>query len=113
MVRCRNEPTRWPLITDVSNHLTALNPDVPDFQPGKIWKTENPSKKLNIDVVKIFFFFKLDNEINLLEKEETTANWNHVSGKRKKPIKKKVCLISNIVLLIFIHLFRKKKNKLR
>ena len=44
MVRCRTEPTRWPLIMDVSNHLTALNPDVPDFQPGKIWKNENESK---------------------------------------------------------------------
>jgi hypothetical protein len=44
MVRCRNEPTRWPLIMDVSNHLTALNPDVPDFQPGKMWKHENESK---------------------------------------------------------------------
>jgi hypothetical protein len=30
---------------DVSNHLTALNPDVPDFQPGKMWKNENESKK--------------------------------------------------------------------
>jgi len=29
---------------DVSNHLKALNPDVPDFQPGKIWKNENESK---------------------------------------------------------------------
>ena len=45
MVRCRTEPTRWPLIMDVSNHLTALNPDVPDFQPGKMWKNENESKE--------------------------------------------------------------------
>ncbi len=44
MVRCRTESTRWPLIMDVSNHLTALNPDVPDFQPGKMWKHENESK---------------------------------------------------------------------
>ena len=44
MVRCRTEPLRWPLIMDVSNHLTALNPDVPDFQPGKMWKHENESK---------------------------------------------------------------------
>jgi hypothetical protein len=59
MVRCRSDPERWSLIADVSNHLTALNPDVPDFQPGKMWKNEN--------------------------------EWNHVSSKRKKPTKKKVC----------------------
>jgi hypothetical protein len=41
MVRSRTESNRWPLIMDVSNHLTALNPDVPDFQPGKIWKSKN------------------------------------------------------------------------
>ncbi|CAF4075792.1 unnamed protein product, partial [Rotaria sordida] len=41
MVHCRNEPDRWPLMIDVKNHLTALNPDVPDFQLGKIWKNEN------------------------------------------------------------------------
>ncbi len=46
LVRCRVEPNRWPLITDVSNHLKALNPDVPDFQPGKIWKNENQSRKI-------------------------------------------------------------------
>ncbi len=80
MVRCRNEPTRWPLMIDVSNHLTALNPDVPDFQPGKMWKNENPCM----------------NETHLLEKESSSTttkdevNWNHVSTKRKKPIKKKV-----------------------
>lgn len=43
-VRCRTEPQRWPLIADVSNHLTALNPDVPDFQPGKLWKTPQESQ---------------------------------------------------------------------
>jgi hypothetical protein len=42
------EPDRWPLIADVINHLTALNPDVPDFQPGKIWKNENQSMKNRI-----------------------------------------------------------------
>ncbi|CAF1525396.1 unnamed protein product, partial [Rotaria sordida] len=45
MVHCRNEPDRWPLMIDVNNHLTALNPDVPDFQLGKIWKNENQKKK--------------------------------------------------------------------
>ena len=34
-IRCRHEPTRWPLAVE-----TALNPDVPDFQPGKVWKKE-------------------------------------------------------------------------
>ncbi len=73
MVRCRMEPNQWPLIIDVSNHLPALNPDVPDFQPGKIWK----------------------NEIHLLKKEEEVTtknemNLNHGSTKRKKPTKKKV-----------------------
>jgi hypothetical protein len=63
MARCRNDPTRWALMTDVSNHLTALNPDVPDFQPGKIWTNET---KVN------------------------ETDWNHVSTKRKKPAKKKV-----------------------
>jgi hypothetical protein len=70
MVRCRIEPTRWPL----NNHLTSLNPDVPDFQPGKIWKNENQS---------------INNEIHVSEKE-ATMNWKHVSTKRKKPTKKKV-----------------------
>ena len=46
MVRCREAPERWPLITDVSNHLTALNPEVPDFQPGKMWKNNQPRKLL-------------------------------------------------------------------
>ncbi|CAF0991122.1 unnamed protein product [Rotaria sordida] len=74
MVRCRNEPDRWPLMIDVNNHLTALNPDVPDFQPGKIWKNENHN-----------------NQTPLLEKEETKTNidWNHKSTRRKKPTKKK------------------------
>jgi hypothetical protein len=55
MVRCRIEPDRWPLIADVSNHLTALNPDVPDFQPGKIWKNENRSRRRNFDFRKICY----------------------------------------------------------
>ncbi|UJR28203.1 hypothetical protein I4U23_009454 [Adineta vaga] len=83
MVRCRTESTRWPLIMDVSNHLTALNPDVPDFQPGKIWKNENEnSRMLN----------GLDDESHMLEKGRSTANevdWSHVPTKRKKPIKRK------------------------
>jgi hypothetical protein len=54
MVRCRVESDRWPLIADVSNHLIALNPDVPDFQPGKMWKNENQSRKKN----KISIFLK-------------------------------------------------------
>jgi len=58
---------------DVSNHLTALNPDVPDFQPGKIWKNENQSieNKFN-DFFKILLFKldnKLDDESDLLEKK--------------------------------------------
>ncbi|CAF4111040.1 unnamed protein product [Rotaria socialis] len=79
MVRCRNEPNRWPLIIDVNNHLTALNPDVPDFQPGKIWKNEY--QNIQID----------NNETPLLEKEETKTetDWNHKTTKRKKPTKKK------------------------
>ena len=72
MVRCQNDPTRWPLMADVSNHLTALNPDVPDFQPGKIWKNET---KVN------------------------ETDWNHVSNKRKKPTKKKVLI--NLELLFY------------
>ena len=43
MVRCRNDPTRWSLINDVNNHITSLNPDVPDFQPGKLWNSPNQS----------------------------------------------------------------------
>ncbi|CAF3884772.1 unnamed protein product [Rotaria sordida] len=35
MVHYRNEPDRWPLMIDVNNHLTALNPDVPVFNPEK------------------------------------------------------------------------------
>ncbi|CAF2405530.1 unnamed protein product [Rotaria sp. Silwood2] len=79
MVRCRNEPDRWPLITDVNNHLTALNPDVPDFQPGKMWKNENQNNQ------------GLNNQSLLLEKEETKADtdWHQKSTKRKKPTKKK------------------------
>ncbi|CAF4625232.1 unnamed protein product [Rotaria sp. Silwood1] len=79
MVRCRNEPTRWPLITDVNNHLTALNPDVPDFQPGKIWKNENQNNQ------------NLNNQSPVLEKAEMKADteWNHKAIKRKKPTKKK------------------------
>ncbi|CAF4370563.1 unnamed protein product, partial [Adineta steineri] len=76
MIRCRIEPTRWPIIVDTNNHLIELNPDVPDFQPGKIWKTESQSMK---------------DESNVLEKEDKSElNWNQVSAKRKKPIKKKV-----------------------
>ena len=56
MVRCRTEATRWPLIMDVSNHLTALNPDVPDFQPGKMWKNENESKLKTISRALGFLF---------------------------------------------------------
>ncbi|CAF3440184.1 unnamed protein product [Rotaria socialis] len=83
MVRCRTEPTRWPLIMDVSNHLTALNPDVPDFQPGKLWKCENERNAM---------LNGLDDESQLLEKERTKNNevdWSHVPTKRKKPAKKK------------------------
>ncbi|CAF4894029.1 unnamed protein product, partial [Rotaria sp. Silwood1] len=83
MVRCRTEPTRWPLIMDVSNHLTALNPDVPDFQPGKIWKHENENNTI---------LNGLDDESQLLEKGRTKTNevdWSHVPTKRKKPTKKK------------------------
>ena len=70
MVRCRVEPDRWPLVADVNNIWTALNPDVPDFQPGKIWKKEDQTLESNT-------------------KEDLT--WNQVSTKRKKPTKKKVC----------------------
>ncbi|CAF1351247.1 unnamed protein product [Rotaria sordida] len=35
IVHCRNDPDRWPLTIDVNNHLTALNPDVPVFNPEK------------------------------------------------------------------------------
>lgn len=35
MIRCRTEPTRWPLVIE-----TVLNPDVPDFQPGQVWQKE-------------------------------------------------------------------------
>ncbi|CAF0761772.1 unnamed protein product [Rotaria sordida] len=83
MVRCRTEPTRWPLIMDVSNHLTALNPDVPDFQPGKMWKNENENNTI---------LNGLDDESQLLEKGRTKANevdWSHVPTKRKKPTKRK------------------------
>ncbi|CAF3533189.1 unnamed protein product [Adineta steineri] len=83
MVRCRTEPTRWPLIMDVSNHLTALNPDVPDFQPGKMWKNENENNRI---------LNGLDDESHILEKGRSTANevdWSHVPTKRKKPTKKK------------------------
>ncbi|CAF4868943.1 unnamed protein product, partial [Rotaria socialis] len=72
-----------PLIMDVSNHLTALNPDVPDFQPGKLWKCENERNKM---------LNGLDDESQLLEKERTKNNevdWSHVPTKRKKPAKKK------------------------
>ncbi|CAF1277034.1 unnamed protein product [Adineta steineri] len=75
MIRCRIEPTQWPIIVDTNNHLIELNPDVPDFQPGKIWKTESQSMK---------------DESNVLEKDDKgELNWNQVSAKRKKPIKKK------------------------
>ncbi len=90
MVRCRVESDRWPLIADVSNHLIALNPDVPDFQPGKMWKNENQSRKKN----KISIFLK--NWLFKLVHKEITNNdmgWNHVPTKRKKPTKKKVWLI--------------------
>jgi len=83
MVRCRTEPTRWPLIMDVSNHLTALNPDVPDFQPGKIWKHENENNQI---------LNGLDDESHLLEKNRSTTSevdWSHVPTKRKKPAKRK------------------------
>ncbi|CAF1182877.1 unnamed protein product [Adineta ricciae] len=83
MARCRTEPLRWPLIMDVSNHLTALNPDVPDFQPGKMWKNENENSKI---------LNGLDDESHLLEKGRSTTNevdWSHVPTKRKKPAKKK------------------------
>ncbi|CAF1466640.1 unnamed protein product [Adineta ricciae] len=76
MVRCRTDPTRWPLLTDVNNHLTELNPDVPDFQPGKIWKQASQSDKT------------VKSEMNPSE-EQHDLNWNQVSSKRKKPAKKK------------------------
>ena len=77
MVRCRTDPTRWPLLTDVNNHLTELNPDVPDFQPGKIWKQANQSDKT------------VKSELTPSE-EQHDLNWNQVMSKRKKPAKKKV-----------------------
>lgn len=79
MVRCRHEPDRWPLIIDVNNHLIALNPDVPDFQPGKVWRNESQSS---------------NNETPSLGKEETKSkeenDWSQKTARRKKPIKKKV-----------------------
>ncbi|UJR21259.1 hypothetical protein I4U23_024354 [Adineta vaga] len=78
MVRCRTDPTRWPLLTDVNNHLTELNPDVPDFQPGKVWKQTNQSDR------------SLQNESTVSEKDgQNELSWNQVSSKRKKPAKKK------------------------
>ena len=107
MVRCRTESTRWPLIMDVSNHLTALNPDVPDFQPGKIWKRENESKRRrrNVSPIRRSSFILdnqilngLDDESHLLEKSRSTTSevdWSHVPTKRKKPAKRKVrCFVS-------------------
>lgn len=74
LVRCRVEPDRWPLVADVNNNTaTALNPDVPDFQPGKIWKKEDQSL-----------------ESNNKETVKDELAWNQVSTKRKKPTKKKV-----------------------
>lgn len=77
MVRCRMESDRWPLMADVNNPSTALNPDVPDFQPGKIWQKETPDDELT---------------------------WNQVSTKRKKPTKKKVRLIEESFLNIAVRL---------
>lgn len=73
-VRCRTEPQRWPLIIDVSNHLTALNPDVPVFQPGKIWKNDQENQPV------------IENPPN--EKESET-NWNEALARRKKSTKRK------------------------
>ena len=89
MVRCRVEPDRWPLIPDVSNHQTVLNPDVPDFQPGKIWKNEDQSKKLSKSLFTINGLFYLDTT----EAKKDEAGWSQVPPKRKKPTKKKVRLI--------------------
>jgi len=74
MVRCRSEPTRWPLLIDVNNHLTELNPDVPDFQPGKLWKNDAQCMRTEKDEI------TTKNELNL----------NQTATKRKKPTKKKV-----------------------
>ena len=75
---------------DVSNHLTALNPDVPDFQPGKIWKNENQSIK---KLIKCFFkilLFKLDNKLDdesdLLEKNEQQMKLIGVMSQQKDKI---------------------------
>ena len=89
MVRCRVEPDRWPLIPDVSNHQTALNPDVPDFQPGKIWKNEDQSKrpsKSSLGKNELFYS-------DATEAKKDEAGWSQVPPKRKKPAKKKVRLI--------------------
>lgn len=81
LVRCRTEPERWALMPDVSNHLKTLNPDVPDFQPGKAWKNDSP-----VTLV-------ADSAASPPGKENTNASegdWNRGLGQRKKPTKKKV-----------------------
>jgi hypothetical protein len=87
---------------DVSNHLTALNPDVPDFQPGKMWKNENERKEqMKIYFSELIDYYNLENKIlnglddesHLLEKGRSSTNevdWSHVPTKRKKPAKRKV-----------------------
>ena len=67
---------------DVSNHLKTLNPDVPDFQPGKAWKNDTPAANVA-------------HSVSPPEKEQTNApesDWNRGLGQRKKPTKKKVSL---------------------
>lgn len=101
-VRCRTEPNRWPLIADVSNQLTALNPDVPDFQPGKIWKNETESECHHSPVIDHRLHCAYlgnqgqENQMNDSEREQLAtaheAGWNDALAKRKKPIKKKVRL---------------------
>ena len=87
MVRCRVESDRWPLVGDVNNPFTALNPDVPDFQPGKIWQKGEQSL-----------------ESSTKETPDDELTWNQVSTKRKKPTKKKVQLIEESFLNIAVRL---------
>ncbi|CAF1263430.1 unnamed protein product, partial [Didymodactylos carnosus] len=106
MVRCRTNPEKWPLICDgIDPNVLSLNPDVAEFQPGKIWKTDNSSKyhmfvymtqwvniyvcifadQNNITVHDVISSIKSDNQKKI--SDETV--WQVVPTKKKKAVKKK------------------------
>ncbi|CAF0736715.1 unnamed protein product, partial [Didymodactylos carnosus] len=86
MVRCRKNPTKWPLVFDgIDPNVLSLNPEVPEFQPGKLWKTGNENQNDFGVQYNVIGSMKPENQ----KKIPAETTWQVVPAKKKKAVKKK------------------------